>query len=128
MSDRLTIERLDPHTDPRGLVVEPMDSADLAKMRNAHVVWTEPGCIRGNHRHTRGSEITLAFGPALLRYRENGEIRDVPIAEGEIVRVRIPAGIAHAFQNTGDKPLLLIGFNTEPHDRAAPDVVADRLI
>ncbi|MFO0960537.1 MAG: hypothetical protein U0800_24400, partial [Isosphaeraceae bacterium] len=117
-----------PHTDPRGLVVEPMGPDDLSTMRNVHVVWTEPGCIRGNHYHVRGSEITLGFGPFLLRYRDGGEVRDVAIAEGEVVRVRIPAGVAHAFRNTGDKPLLLIGFNTEEHDRSAPDVVADRLI
>lgn len=128
MPDRLTVERLDPHTDHRGLVVEPMDDRDLATMRNVHVVWTEPGGIRGNHYHKRGSEITLAFGPALLRWRDGDTIRDVTIADGEIVRVRIPSGVAHAFQNVGDRPLLLVGFNTEAHDRSDPDVVADRLI
>jgi hypothetical protein len=38
------------------------------------------------------------------------------------------AGIVHAFQNTGQEPVLLNGFNTEPHDRTQPDVVRDVLI
>lgn len=128
MTRRVTVTPLRSFQDHRGLVFEPLTVDEIAGQRNAHVVLTEPGQVRGNHFHERGDEITVVVGPALFRYRENGAVRDVTIAEGEVVRVAIPAGTAHAFQNTGTKPMLLIGFNTEAHDRSAPDVVAEALI
>jgi UDP-2-acetamido-2,6-beta-L-arabino-hexul-4-ose reductase len=128
MSQRVTIESMEPACDPRGLVVEPLGSGLLPLQRNVHVVLTEPGHVRGNHYHERGTEVTLAFGPALFRYRDGAEVRDVPIAAGQICRITILPGVPHAFQNTGPERLLLIGFNTEPHDPARPDVVRDELI
>jgi UDP-2-acetamido-2,6-beta-L-arabino-hexul-4-ose reductase len=100
----------------------------LPLRRNVHLVLTEPGQVRGNHYHQRGTEVTLAFGPALFRYRDGSEVRDVAIAAGQVSRITILPGVAHAFQNTGAERLLLIGFNTEPHDPARPDVVRDELI
>jgi UDP-2-acetamido-2,6-beta-L-arabino-hexul-4-ose reductase len=128
MKPRVTIELVVPTCDPRGLVVEPLGADLLPFQRNVHVVLTEPGHVRGNHYHERGTEVTLAFGPALFRYRTGSEVRDFPIAAGEACRITILPGVAHAFQNTGPERLLLIGFNTEPHDPGRPDVVRDELI
>lgn len=115
-------------TDARGLVIEPVGPADLPALRNVHLVVSEPGAIRGNHYHRVGSEITVAFGPALFRYRDGEAVRDLEIPAGAAYRFRIPAGVGHAFRNTGAGPMILIGFNTEPHDPTAPDVVRDVLI
>jgi len=128
MSAKVTIEPVDVVTDARGLVLEPVGPDVLPLQRNVHLVLTEPGHVRGNHFHERGTEVTVAFGPALFRYREGGEVRDVSIPDGTRYRIVIPPRIAHAIQNTGTKPMLLIGFNSEPHDRARPDVVRDVLI
>jgi UDP-2-acetamido-2,6-beta-L-arabino-hexul-4-ose reductase len=128
MKPRITIEPVSYSTDARGLVLEPIGPEDLPNQRNVHVGLTEPGCVRGNHYHERGSEITVALGPALFRYRDGDAIRDFLIPEGQAYRIAIPAGIAHAFQNVGNGLSLLIGFNTEPHDPARPDVVRDVLI
>src|SRR5262249_48915268 len=114
--------------DARGQVVEPLGPDTLPLQRNVHLVLTEPGHIRGNHYHERGHEVTVAFGPALFRYRDGAEIRDVLLPGGHAYRFKIPPLVAHAFQNTGPAPMVLIGFNTEPHDPARPDVVADVLI
>jgi UDP-2-acetamido-2,6-beta-L-arabino-hexul-4-ose reductase len=124
----VTIEPVRSVTDARGLVVEPLDAGVLPVQRNVHLVLTEPGAVRGNHYHQRGREITLVLGPALFRYRDGTSLRDRQIPEGQACRITIPPGIAHAFQNTGTKPMVLIGFNTEPHDPARPDVVRDVLI
>lgn len=128
MQEQVIIERISYPTDARGLVLEPVAPGDLPLQRNAHLVVTLPGCVRGNHFHQRGAEITTVLGPALFRYRDGTHIRDFHIPKGEAYRVRIPPGVAHAFQNTGSEPILLIGFNTEPHDREHPDVVRDVLI
>ena len=128
MPARVTIEPIAYPTDARGLVLEPLGPDDLPRQRNAHLVLTVPGGIRGNHYHRRGSEITAVIGPALFRYRDGDAVRDFAIAPGDAYRIAIPPGIGHAFLNSGDVPMVLIGFNTEAHDPAAPDVVRDVLI
>jgi UDP-2-acetamido-2,6-beta-L-arabino-hexul-4-ose reductase len=128
MSSRVTIERVQFHTDERGWVVEPLQEHQISPQRNVHVVLTGPGHVRGNHLHERTTEIMLAMGPALVRLREAGEVRDVRVADGEALRFTIPPGIAHAVQNTGQRPMVLISFNDLPHDRARPDAVRVVLI
>jgi dTDP-4-dehydrorhamnose 3,5-epimerase-like enzyme len=125
----LRVERLPLRADHRGAVTEPLRPDELPAQRNVHVVLTAPGQVRGNHRHRRGTEVLTVYGPALVRTREpGGDVLDHPVADGEAVRFTIPPGVAHAVRNTGDHPMLIVAFNTEPHDPAAPDVVAEVLI
>lgn len=128
MGSRIIIEAIPFASDARGLVLEPIGPDAFPHQRNAHLVLTAPGGVRGNHYHVRGSEVTVAIGPGLFRYRDGGEVRDVHIPEGRAFRFTIPPGVAHAFQNTGDGTMVLLGFNTEAHDPARPDVVRDVLI
>ena len=128
MGQRITIEAIDFRSDARGLVLEPIGADDIPLQRNVHLVLTEPGGIRGNHYHVHGSEITVVLGPALFRYRDEGEVRDLHIPEGIAYRMRIPPGVAHAFQNTGEGTQVILGFNTVVHDPQSPDVVRDVLI
>lgn len=125
---RITIEPITFPSDARGLVLEPIGPDVLPSQRNVHLTLTEPGCVRGNHYHERGTEVSVVLGPALLRYREGGEVRDFDVPAGRAYRVTIPPGVAHAFRNTGAGPLLMIGFNTVAHDPERPDVVRDVLI
>ena len=115
-------------TDARGLVVEPLKAHEFAAQRNAHLVLTVPGAIRGNHYHRRGSEVSLVLGPALVRVRDADGLRDHHVGDGQAVRFDFPPGVPHAILNTGDTPLVVISFNTEPHDPAHPDVVREVLI
>jgi dTDP-4-dehydrorhamnose 3,5-epimerase-like enzyme len=128
MSQSVTIEAIRSVSDQRGLVVEPMGADLLPQQRNVHLVLTESGQVRGNHYHERGTEVTLVLGPALFRYRDGAIVREVELAAGQAYRITIPPGIAHAFWNPGPGLLVLIGFNTEAHDPARPDVVRDVLI
>lgn len=121
-------EALHCSRDARGLVFEPVDASTLPGQRNAHVVLTEPGGIRGNHRHEHNVEITVVIGPALVRLREEGQVREVNIPDGETWRVLLPVGVSHAFQNTGTKPMLLVAFGSQVFDPANPDVIRDVLI
>jgi hypothetical protein len=50
------------------------------------------------------------------------------IEEGVVTRFVIPPGVAHAIQNLGTQPMLLVAFRDRPHDLADPDVVRDVLI
>lgn len=125
---RVTIDRLTPHRDPRGLVVDPLGANALPRQRNVHVVVIEPGCVRGNHHHPRGTETMTVLGPALVRLREDGVVRDVSVPEGGVWRFVIPPGVAHAVLNTGTMPGLIVSFNDVAYDPSDPDVVRDVLI
>ena len=128
MNCRSTVEPIPFLTDARGLVLEPLRPDEFAGQRNAHLVVTAPGCVRGNHYHERGTEVMAIFGPALVRVAEGDDVRDYEIAEGEAYRFTFPPGVAHALKNTGTTPQIAISFNTEAHDRARPDVVRVVLI
>jgi len=125
---QVEIVKLKVHADARGVVFEPLEPDLLAGWRNVHAVISEPGTVRGNHAHPRGTEITTVIGPALVRYREGGAVRDALVPVGEVWRFRFPPGVAHAFRNTGERPLVLVSFNTQQHDPAAPDVERVELI
>jgi UDP-2-acetamido-2,6-beta-L-arabino-hexul-4-ose reductase len=120
---RVTVEPLTVHGDARGSVFEPLGADALPGQRNVHVVVTEPGCVRGNHLHRRGTETLVIQGPALFRCREEGEVVDTEVPAGAVYRFTIPPGVAHALKNTGTAPTVAVSFVIEPHDPAAPDVV-----
>jgi UDP-2-acetamido-2,6-beta-L-arabino-hexul-4-ose reductase len=109
-------------------VFEPLDPEHLPGQRNMHVVITEPGCVRGNHYHTRGAEVVTVQGPALVRTRDGQGVQDTLIEEGAVTRFTIPPGVAHAIQNLGSRPTLLVAFRDLAHDPANPDVVREVLI
>jgi dTDP-4-dehydrorhamnose 3,5-epimerase-like enzyme len=125
---RVRIEPIMLHRDCRGSVFEPLDPERLSGQRNVHVVVTEPGCVRGNHSHTRGTEVVTVQGPALVRIRDGQGVQDTVIPEGGVTRFIIPPGIAHAIQNLGTQPTLLVAFRDCTHDPADPDVVHEVLI
>lgn len=128
MENRITVESMTFPTDHRGLVIEPIGPDAIPLQQNVHLAVTEPGHIRGNHYHKQGHEVAVVLGPALFRYRDRGEIRDLEIAPGQAYRLSIPPGVPHAFQNPGNVPMVIIAFNTVAHDPNHPDVVREVLI
>ncbi|HXH10009.1 MAG TPA: cupin domain-containing protein [Alphaproteobacteria bacterium] len=116
------------HQDSRGSVFEPLDPERLRSQRNVHVVITEPGHVRGNHYHTRETEVLTVQGPALVRLREGQGLRDIIVSEGTVSRFIVPPGVAHAIQNIGSRPTLLVAFRDRAYDPASPDVVREVLI
>ncbi|MCP5523564.1 MAG: hypothetical protein H7A46_18660 [Verrucomicrobiales bacterium] len=125
---QIRIEKLVVRRDARGWVYEPLNGNALAGFRNVHLVWTEPGAVRGNHYHERGTEVVAVSGPTLVRFREAGGLRDHLVPPGEVWQFTIPPGIPHALKNVGDRPVLMVGLNTEFLNRDAPDVHREVLI
>jgi dTDP-4-dehydrorhamnose 3,5-epimerase-like enzyme len=118
---KVTVEKLRIAVDARGDVFEPLDAEGLSAQRNVHVVWTEPGHIRGNHFHVQGHEVSTVRGPALVRYREESQLTELNVPAGEVWRFSFPPGVVHAFKNTGTAPLIIVSFNSMTHDPANPD-------
>ena len=125
---RVTVADLRVVVDDRGTVFEPLDDVELSFQKNAHVVVTRPGVVRGNHRHRRTTEMIEVMGPALVRYRIGAAVEDVTVPAGKVYRFTFPPGVPHANQHTGETDGILVAFTTETHDPDAPDTVADPLI
>jgi UDP-2-acetamido-2,6-beta-L-arabino-hexul-4-ose reductase len=128
VNSQVIIETVSLFADARGWVIEPVGETQLHAQRNAHVALTAPGAVRGNHFHHHATEVFVVIGPGLVRWRENGEVRDVNVAEGAAMRFTVPPGIPHAIKNTGSRPMVLMAFSSQPHDRANPDTVREVLI
>ena len=124
----LEIDSLTVHTDARGVVFEPLAADRIASQRNAHVVISQPGVVRGNHYHPRGTETIAVAGPALVRIKENNEIRDIEVPKKKVYRFTFPPNVPHAIKNTGDQRNILVAFNTCEHQPEDPDTVQDILI
>jgi len=124
----VVITKLKVHQDARGAVFEPLEPELLNGWRNVHAVLTEPGAVRGNHRHLRGTEMSSVGGAALVRYREGAELHEVQVPEGEVWRFEFPPGVAHAFKNIGTRSFLIVSFNTELHNPAVPNAERVELI
>jgi dTDP-4-dehydrorhamnose 3,5-epimerase-like enzyme len=127
-SESVKVEKLGFFKDARGFVFEPLDGPELAGQQNSHVVLTEPGCVRGNHYHSRGTEVSVVVGPCLVRIKESTGVKDFPVADGEIVRFTIPPGVTHAMWNNGTRPMLIAAFNSVRLDREKPDQVRDVIL
>ena len=119
---------LDQFRDERGMAYEPIGPGALPEQRNAHVVFTEPGHIRGNHVHHPTTEILTVTGPALVRYREGGEAHDVEVPDGVSMAFRFRPGVAHAIQNTGSTRQVIVAFKDRPYDPVDPDTETVELI
>lgn len=124
----VTIDRLRMHRDARGVVFEPLAADRLAEQCNVHVVTSRPGIVRGNHLHRKGTETIAVAGPALVRIRENGILRDIEVPAQEAYRFILPPNVSHAIKNTSDQTNILVAFNTSAHDPQQPDTVEDMLI
>jgi dTDP-4-dehydrorhamnose 3,5-epimerase-like enzyme len=124
----VAIERIRRATDQRGYVYEPLDDALLKAQRNVHVVITNPGEIRGNHFHPTGTEVTAVSGPVRVRIKDRGSTVTHDVPAGETWRFTFPAGVTHAFANTGSTPIVIVSFNTLPHDPAKPNTVRDVIL
>ena len=121
-------DRLNIISDARGGVFEPLLAEALALQKNAHVVISGPGVVRGNHYHQKGTETVVVMGPALVRIRNDSDTGDIEIPRDQAFRFVFPPGVSHAIQNLSDRPNLLVAFNTVRHDPENPDIVKDVLI
>jgi dTDP-4-dehydrorhamnose 3,5-epimerase-like enzyme len=125
---RADVQGMRVHRDARGALFEPLTDAELQNQKNVHVAFTQPNEVRGNHVHRTAVEITSLMGPCLVRLKEGGEIRDIEVPAGEILRLTIPPGVVHAFQNTGEATMVLVSFSTNLHDPAGADTQREHIL
>jgi len=125
---RVLVEQLEVVEDERGLVFETLDAEAFKQQRNAHVVISLPGVVRGNHYHKCGTEVVTVTGPSRVYLREGEAIRNIDVPDKKIFRFTIPPNVSHAIQNTGTESGFLMAFNTIEYDPENSDTVEDVLI
>jgi dTDP-4-dehydrorhamnose 3,5-epimerase-like enzyme len=125
---RTTIQSVKTHRDARGTLFEPLTDAELHAQKNVHVVLTQPDEVRGNHVHRTAVETTTVVGPCRVRLKEEGEIKDIDVAAGDILRLTIPPGVVHAFRNTGTAAMVLVSFSTNLHDPEGADTQREQIL
>jgi dTDP-4-dehydrorhamnose 3,5-epimerase-like enzyme len=125
---RATIQTVKTHRDARGTLFEPLTDAELHAQKNVHVVLTQPNEVRGNHVHRTAVETTTVVGPCRVRLKEEGEIKDIDVAAGDILRLTIPPGVVHAFRNTGSSAMVLVSFSTNLHDPEGADTQREQIL
>ncbi|MHB0969890.1 MAG: cupin domain-containing protein [Thermoanaerobaculia bacterium] len=122
---RVTIEQLDVRGDARGISFDPVPPGELGSWGAMHAVVTMPGCVRGNHLHADADELLVIAGPAFARFRDGGSIDDFEIAEGEVVRFRIPRGISHAVLARGLAPQFMVSLYSVESPKTGRDVLIE---
>jgi dTDP-4-dehydrorhamnose 3,5-epimerase-like enzyme len=124
----LDYKRLRAVSDLRGIVFEPVEAGDIERYKNAHVVVSGPGVVRGNHYHPRGEETMAVMGPALVRTGDKRGTKDIEVPAGEVYQFMFPPGMSHAVKNLSDQSNVLMAFNTVVHDPGDPDTVRDIIL
>lgn len=127
-TQRVLVRAAKTHRDARGTLFEPLTDAELHTQKNVHVVLTQPNEVRGNHVHRTAVETTTVVGPCRVRLKEAGAIRDIDVADGEILRFTIPPGVVHAFCNTGSSAMVLVCFSTNLHDPEGADTLREQIL
>ena len=125
---RTTFQSVKTFRDPRGTLFEPLTDEELQAQKNVHVVLTEPNEVRGNHSHRTAVETTTVVGPCFIRLKEEGEVRDIQVADGELLRLTIPPGVVHAFRNTGSSAMVMVSFSTNLHDPQGADTEREQIL
>ena len=67
-------------------------------------------------------------GPALIRFKENDELHDFEVPSGQVYKFIIPPKVVYAIKNIGDKPSILVAFNTVEHNPQNPDQVRENIL
>jgi dTDP-4-dehydrorhamnose 3,5-epimerase len=130
--DGVELARLAPLVDHRGSLMEVIDFG-AAFWREpvvyAYQVMVLPGRIKGWGMHKLQADRYFVFSGRLrvvlydgrVRSPTHGRLAEFHFADDAPGLLRIPPGVWHADQNTGDHEARLLNFPTRAYDRDQPD-------
>ncbi len=110
--------------DARGVFVKALTGLEenlASQVGEVYIVTTLTGQVRGNHYHPVTSEwFTVVIGQLVTRYLDvqTGEAREVTLDAAAGETLYMPAGIAHAFKNTGQETAVMIAYADHTYDPA----------
>jgi dTDP-4-dehydrorhamnose 3,5-epimerase len=121
--------KLLPSERGRLMEVQRADEADFPGFGQAYVTSTYPGVVKAWYRHSvQVDQIAVVTGLLkLVLYDDregsasHGMVQEVVLGDVTPRLVRIPPGVWHGFQATGDREAFALHLNTVPFDPAGPD-------
>jgi len=123
----IKVNTLDVKRDERGWLSEIIRKEELVRNQDFGqfmVTTAYPGCVKGNHYHTRKFEwFCVLKGEARLVLVDNhsGEREELILNEHQLKTVRIPPQISHAIENVGTEMVYVLIYTDEPYDEKDPD-------
>jgi dTDP-4-dehydrorhamnose 3,5-epimerase len=120
------------HSDHRGSLTELVNFEDpfwQEPIVHAYAFTVAPGRIKGWGMHKLQTDRYVVLGGPLRVVLYDGrpdsptfqQFAEFPFGEQGSGLIRIPPGVWHADQNTGDAPCRVVNFPTRPYDRDDPD-------
>jgi dTDP-4-dehydrorhamnose 3,5-epimerase-like enzyme len=110
-SERLSFVPMDPHSDPRGWVLNPFEGLPPgSSVSNCHVFSAGPGARRGNHVHSdREERVVVLSGSLVARDLDTGE--EIELSPERPGMLRIAPAVPHLFENRGLTTAVAICFS-----------------
>lgn len=119
------IKKLKVHKDERGWLVELLKSNELEEpVRQIHITSIKPGCVRGNHYHSKRIEwFFLIVGEAKVFLQDIKTKKRIffKLSEKEPKVITIYPYISHAVKNTGKNTAYLVAAQSDIYDPKCPD-------
>jgi dTDP-4-dehydrorhamnose 3,5-epimerase-like enzyme len=123
--------RLREYKDKRGNLVENTLLKIMNDSRHFFISKSKPNIIRANHYHLRKSEwFYVIQGNCKIKLEDlkTHKMEEISVKDTDNIMVYIGPNIAHAFQNTGKKELILLALVNEVHDQKDPDTNPYKLL
>ena len=120
--DRVLILDQKRFADPRGYVQKVLASSRCEGEPpggEIYVTSANPKRRKGNHYHLEMGEwfsVIQGEGEMILCDPRNGEKKRIPLSASAPKTVYVPAGLAHAIENTGEVELICIAWAEKEHD------------
>jgi len=130
----VVVRKLEVKTDERGWLTEILRGEDVPTgggFGQFFITTANPGIVKGNHYHTRKSEWFCAIqgdGSIIIENNHTGARDEIPFGENNLVCVAVPPHHTHALKNTGDKPLLVLIYISEPFNPEDPDTFVRKIL
>ena len=119
------IKELEIHSDNRGWLVELLKANQLEKpVKQIHVASIKPGCVRGNHYHSKRIEwFFIVAGKAKLSLQDikNKEKISFKLSPKKPKVITIFPNISHAVKNIGKEVVYLLSAQSDIYNPKKPD-------
>lgn len=123
---------LTPFVDSRGALKKVLQQSRLdANIREAYLLFTRQGAIRGNHYHRSTLEYFFVVqGIAAIALQGPGEDapRVMELAAEDNLLLKVPPGVAHALKNKGEGLLIILALSTQEYSKEDPDTFPQILL
>lgn len=119
---------------PRSIEFSSDERGSLIEMVRTHsagqtfLSFTKPGCVRGNHYHTRKIErFMVVNGEATIRLRKlfSDRVLTYRVSSKAPVFIDMPTFYTHNIENTGSKELTTLFWTNELYDLQDPDTIPE---